>query len=171
VPVKPLSIDAWAPLPPKVHRKNNALYLVHSNKWHFLGRTVESAKREYKRLSTDMSIPVVEMDFLRQLTFKAASRARRLRVPFSIDADGVGALFEQQAGKCALTGLKLDCCNAVGYKRRPWAPSLDRKIPALGYTPENTRLVCFAVNAAMNTWGEQEFEKVALGFLKRRGVI
>ena len=37
-----------------------------------------------------------------------------------------------------------------------------------GYTPENTRLVCVAVNLALNRFGEEVLERVCKGFLAYR---
>ncbi len=34
------------------------------------------------------------------------------------------------------------------------APSLDRIIPAHGYVPGNIRVICRAMNCAMQEWGE-----------------
>lgn len=44
--------------------------------------------------------------------------------------------------------------------RRALAPSIDRIIPSLGYVPGNIRLVVYAVNAAMNEWGEAVFWQI-----------
>lgn len=171
MPVQSSRLDAWQPLPRKVHIKNNAFYYVHGNKWHGLGRTVEAAKTRYCELLTELGLPHVAPDFLEFVHQNARSRARRLKVDFEISLADVHRLFDESGGKCAVTGLPLDCSNVAAYKRRPWIPSLDRANCREGYTVANTRLVCFAANAAMNAWGEEAFEKVALGFLKRRGVI
>jgi hypothetical protein len=122
-------------------------------------------------LLSELGLPHVEPDFLKFLYLKAKSRAKRLKVDFELTLDDVRSLFEEGGGKCAVTGIALDCANVSGFKRRPWIPSLDRSDCKLGYTLGNTRLVCFAANAALNAWGEATFEKVALGFLKQRGVI
>lgn len=50
---------------------------------------------------------------------------------------------------------------------RPFSPPLDQNQPGGGYTPENTRLVCVAVNIALNRFGEEVFHRVCEGFLRR----
>lgn len=49
-----------------------------------------------------------------------------------------------------------------GKARRPFAPSLDRIDAASGYTRDNVRLVCQAVNFALNAFGEDVFREIAL---------
>ena len=50
----------------------------------------------------------------------------------------------------------------MGQARRPFAPSLDRIDSSGGYTRDNTRLVCQAVNFALNAFGEDIFREVVL---------
>ena len=49
-----------------------------------------------------------------------------------------------------------------GKARRPYAPSLDRVDAASGYTRDNVRLVCQAVNFALNAFGEDVLREIAL---------
>jgi hypothetical protein len=62
------------------------------------------------------------------------------------------------AGHCELSGLAFDLHARGG--RSPYTPSLDRKIAELGYTPENTRVVVWCVNAALGTWGDDTLKVV-----------
>ena len=48
--------------------------------------------------------------------------------------------------------------------------SLDRIDSSKGYTVENCRLVCTAVNLAMNEWGEDVLERIALYYRRKRGI-
>jgi hypothetical protein len=43
----------------------------------------------------------------------------------------------------------------------PFAPSVDRRLSSGGYTEDNVRLVCVAVNFAMGQWGEDVFLHLA----------
>jgi hypothetical protein len=89
----------------------------------------------------------------------ARDRARRADLPFSIDLAWVLDTWERQEGLCALSALPLTLDRNPPGERffNPFNPSLDRRIPALGYTPENTRLVCVIVNLALNGFGDEAF--------------
>lgn len=158
-------LDTWEPLPPKVHRKNNAFYLVHENRWHHLGRYHTAALRRYLELAEQLGIPAMHADFLRALFSKAKSRAKRLRRPFTLTQADFDALWERSGGRCMLTGIPFDVGNALHFKRRPYIPSLDRIDSTQGYVAGNVRLICFAMNAALNAWGEDMFRKLAEGYL------
>ena len=52
----------------------------------------------------------------------------------------------------------------------PFAPSIDRKKSKLGYTADNIRLVCTAVNFGMGEWGDEVLRKIAKGVVERDSV-
>ena len=87
----------------------------------------------------------------------AARRAKRLGWECDITLDWAIERYNEQEGKCILSGLPLDTgpCDAdTGRKRRPFRPSLDRIDSRGGYTQDNVRLVCSCVNYALGPWGE-----------------
>ena len=97
----------------------------------------------------------------------AAGAMQRARVRgLSVDPDLVALtfeLFEAQGARCALSGIGFDLrVVGTGQARRPFAPSLDRIDASAGYTRDNTRLVCQAVNFALNAFGEDVFREIAL---------
>ena len=51
---------------------------------------------------------------------------------------------------CEMTGVVLDVTATKGWN----SPSLDRIIPERGYVYSNVRVVCYAMNCALGTWGE-----------------
>ncbi len=55
-----------------------------------------------------------------------------------------------------------------GWRRAPWAPSVDRIDSSKGYVPGNVRLVCVAANLAMNEWGEDVLARVARAYVEAR---
>ena len=89
--------------------------------------------------------------------WKAAKyRARKLHLEFSITVDFV---FERiKTGKCEVTGADL---KLIGGQRSPWSASLDRKNPSIGYTPENSQLVCWIYNAAKGDHSHADVLKLA----------
>ena len=78
------------------------------------------------------------------------------------------ALWLRSGGRCELTLIPFDLVNVDGFKRRPYAPSLDRIDSAKGYRVDNCRLVVVVANLAINEWGEDVFARVARAFLRRR---
>jgi hypothetical protein len=67
------------------------------------------------------------------------------------------------AGVCELTGLPFTPQGLLA----PAMPSVDRKDSSKGYTPDNCRLICWALNAAFNNWGETEARKIWVEYLRR----
>jgi len=60
-------------------------------------------------------------------------------------------------GVCEATGLGFELTGGRG----PKSPSLDRIDSGKGYTPENTRMVLWAINLACGDWGESVFLPIA----------
>lgn len=67
---------------------------------------------------------------------------------------------------CALTGIPFEFERESAVSRRPFAASIDRKDSSLGYSVDNCRIVCVAVNLAMNAWGEAVLFRVAANLLR-----
>jgi len=98
------------------------------------------------------------------LVTAARYRAKQAGLPFDLDqfADQLQARID--AGRCEISGLPFRLDGG-----RTWdSPSLDRIIPELGYTITNVRVVLFALNVMMNTWGEEPVLKVADGIKELR---
>jgi hypothetical protein len=102
------------------------------------------------------------------LARNARYRAKLKGLPCEIDAAWV--LQRLRRGRCSSTGVTL----RIGTNRQnPWSPSLDRKVPSLGYTKANTRLICAALNLAKGTASDDHeagrwVREVAANFLTRR---
>lgn len=104
---------------------------------------------------------------LNRLVRVAKERATKLNKEFDLDFSFIVTLFEQQSGVCSLTGIPFDL-SKTKHSRRPFCPSLDRIDSTRGYTKDNVRLVCTAVNLALNEWGIDVFEQVAKGYLRQQ---
>ena len=94
----------------------------------------------------------------------ARDRARRAGLPFELDREFVAEKL--LAGVCELSGLPLQREQPGPYRTHPFAPSLDRVDPALGYTKANVRMVAFAVNRARSDWGDEVLLKIAAALVK-----
>lgn len=63
------------------------------------------------------------------------------------------------SGVCQVTGLPFDIVSGNG--KTPFAPSLDRSDPNLGYTVENTKVVVWIYNSAKNIFSHEDVLKLA----------
>jgi len=72
-------------------------------------------------------------------------------------------LYKRQHGRCAITGVKfsLEPSFPKALVKHPFAPSIDRRLSDRGYTEDNVRLVCVAVNFGMGQWGEETYLTLA----------
>ncbi len=82
-----------------------------------------------------------------------------------ISLDQLSALFATTNGRCQLTGIKFTTDNPMKCRVRPFSPTVDRIDSSLGYIDGNCRVVCNAVNIAINDFGEEIFSKVAEGYV------
>lgn len=88
--------------------------------------------------------------------------------------DDVEQLLHDQDYRCALTGLRFEMANDYGGRklfRMPLRPSLDRIEPKVGYVPGNVRLICTAMNVALNEWGEDVFTVLARAYIENKGLV
>jgi hypothetical protein len=105
---------------------------------------------------------------LKKILSKCAGRAKELSLNFDLTVDFVLALYESQNGKCALTGLEFDYARDINFVRRPFAPSIDRIDNKKGYTKDNVRFVCVAVNIAVNEFGDAIFDKICRAYIHKK---
>ena len=99
------------------------------------------------------------------LSQEAARRAARKGLPCDVLNHIPEIEARVQNAVCELTGLPL---NLMRTKASWDSPSLDRIVPALGYTYQNLRIVCFAMNVALDSWGESQLQTIMSAWLARR---
>ena len=84
--------------------------------------------------------------------FKSARKGAKSRnIDWMLSDDDMAAIVDRCGGLCEVSGAALTF-TATG-RRGPYGPSVDRADSNFAYTPKNTRIVCLAMNYAMNTWG------------------
>jgi hypothetical protein len=93
------------------------------------------------------------------------SRARKLRLPFDLDKHTGDIQQRIDAGECEMTGVRFD----LDAKRAFNSPSIDRIKPSDGYVYTNIRVVCLAMNCALNDWGEDVLMQVLKAWEGKRG--
>lgn len=68
-----------------------------------------------------------------------------------VTPDDLCGLWEQQNGRCALTGLEM---SRAAYS--PFSVSIDRIVSEGDYTAGNVQLVCMAINLAKNKFSQEQ---------------
>lgn len=104
----------------------------------------------------------------RGLYSHARKNAERRGIPFEISPADYKELAVEARNRCAVTGIPFEHNSEPHWRRRPFAPSLDRTDSSKGYTADNCRFVCVIVNLAMNEWGIEPLMRVADALLPRR---
>lgn len=90
----------------------------------------------------------------------ARQRALQKDLPFSITLDWVRERTE--GGACEATKIPFDLSVGSGRGRgNPFSPSLDQRVPGLGYTEENTAVVCWMYNCAKGVGTRDDVLKMA----------
>lgn len=93
----------------------------------------------------------------------AKVRAQRKGLAFDLDRHEAEITARVEKNVCEMTGIALRRDIAKAWN----VPSLDRIDPQKGYVYSNIRVVCYALNCAMGTWGEAPLMEI-LKALKTR---
>ena len=98
----------------------------------------------------------------------AKKRAKKAGIPFDMTLGDLLLLWEEQDGKCALTGWPL-ATAAKTKLGNPYLLSIDRIVPEKGYVIGNVRLLCWMVNRALGKWGQELFDEMCGLVANREG--
>ena len=80
----------------------------------------------------------------KSLFYGARARAKAKGLPFTLTKEWVAERIER--GICELSGVPFNIEAKRGVQG-PYSPSIDKIVPELGYTPENSRMVLYGINA------------------------
>jgi len=94
----------------------------------------------------------------------ASDRAAAKGWAFDLDAHRSDIQKRIDAGFCELTGIAFDLNGSRSFN----SPSIDRIDPSLGYTYDNIRIICFAMNSALGNWGEEILHAVVTSWIDKR---
>lgn len=149
-------------LPKRVYQRRGAFYFVRKDGvWIPLGRDRARAIEVGLDLSHIACFAeAVPKAYLARIYARAKERSKRRGHPFELSPDEFRELWRRADGRCEVTGLPFRLAAAQRGSRRPYAPSLDRTDSSLPYSVENCRLVCTAVNIAMNEWGTEVLDRI-----------
>ena len=97
---------------------------------------------------------------LKDLLDKCKQRAKNKKISFDLDLEFLKNLWNEQDGKCAITNLPLELKSGDRQTEgtNAFVVSVDRIDSSLGYTKDNTQLVCFAVNQIKSNFTENQFK-------------
>lgn len=87
----------------------------------------------------------------------AKHRAKVFKKPFDLTFEFVKKMYEDQDGRCLLTGRKFDWSKSPVSRNNPNAPTIDKIEAAMGYTQDNVRLITYHCNIAINQFGLEAF--------------
>lgn len=83
---------------------------------------------------------------------RVRARAKNRGLAVTITSKWIRARMQ----RCELTGIAFH----QGPGRAATSLSVDRTDSSKGYTPENCKVICWALNAAFGDWGLEEFKKI-----------
>lgn len=95
----------------------------------------------------------------------ARARAKKSGIEISLTHEWVQARIAR--GVCEISGLPFYLGPKPHNTRSPYSPSIDRIDASKGYTPENSRVILWSLNASFGDWGSEEFKVIAREWLKR----
>ena len=99
-----------------------------------------------------------ESGFIPQLLHSAKTRAKKKGMEFDLDKDFITKLLHGTEYKCQVTGETMTL-ESNGYDERNLnKASLDRINSSKGYTKDNVRFVCWAVNMMKSNLTEDQFK-------------
>ena len=83
------------------------------------------------------------------------------------------AIKRLSAGVCEATGIPFDfSTNGVSLEKGEWAhplaPSIERKNPHLGYTPDNCEIICWLLNRAKANFNRDVFDEVMRAYVEKK---
>jgi hypothetical protein len=104
-----------------------------------------------------------------KLLYNSRYRAKKKGLEHSLTLEWIQT--EVNKGTCALTGLPLSLDKPKGASRSPWSPSLDRKDSNLGYTEDNTQVVCVVVNTLKNAATLNDLLLLSLALLRKHKMM
>lgn len=129
-----------------------------------LGSSLRAALAKYRAIADDVGIEptsLVHHDYYKVLHFRMSRSAKTRGIAFLLSIDDVEKLMRRAGGKCEVSGLRFTLQKHDNLRIRPWMPSIDRIDATAPYSVNNCRVVCAAVNVALNQFGDELFFRIA----------
>lgn len=133
----------------------------HAARYQLLKETTDKRTKQWRADNPEaarrISVASQEKHYKRRMLYLARVRAEKKGLPFSITEADI--LFP---AICPVLGLTLD--YSLGSKAglpKPNSPSLDRRVPQLGYVPGNIAVISYRANSIKNDATPGELALVA----------
>jgi hypothetical protein len=110
-----------------------------------------------------LALKTNEINWLTTIFSKAKQRSKKKKREFILTFDELKELAINTRGRCTLTNIQFSEVNPNNSRVRPFVPSLDRIDSSAGYSKDNCRLICAALNLALMDFGESVFNQLAVG--------
>jgi hypothetical protein len=94
-------------------------------------------------------------------------RAQKKNIAFDLDQHQTELESRLNKLTCEISGAWLTRETPNG----PYSPSIDRRDPSKGYVYSNVRVICFALNTAFGSWGEEVFSKIYRTWRQQNGQL
>jgi len=163
-------------LPPRIRFLNGAYYyrVPKGSEYKFDGKQtfrIGTNRKEAIAFGLDVAKPddvykEGTIDDLVEFLYKKSKKSARTRnKEHTLTKSQLRVFVRSCEGRCELSEIQFDAVFRNGYQ--PFHPSLDRIDSSRGYTADNVRIVCVAMNVALGQWGEDVFRQLAEGYLRR----
>lgn len=94
--------------------------------------------------------------YLMRLGYSLKHARQKQGVEWGITSEDLADLWEEQAGRCAVTNLIMTH-HRDGSGNKAFNASIDRINPEVGYLKQNVQLVCYTVNIMKHALSPDEF--------------
>jgi len=102
---------------------------------------------------------------------RVRERAKAAGIYCDLTREDIQDMGNAQRWRCALSGIRFSLDRTENARARAFAPSIDRIHKDGGYTKINCRVVCVAMNLALNEFGELVFRKLAMAYCRRNRLL
>ena len=111
----------------------------------------------------DIRARCYQKDPIKQVLRARKAQAKKKGLSFTLTKEWYDEQFKKG---CAVTKLPFDKHRSDS----PWVAHIDRKIPELGYIPENCQLVCACYNIAKKHWTHLDVICMAQALIESKSV-
>lgn len=140
---------------------------------HLRCRDCLAAKAKHRWQDEDYRKAQIRRMKFTSMLHDAKKRARKLGVAYDLSDHRDELRLRFETGVCELSGVPFHFAPRTDGLRQhhPRSPSLDRRVACEGYTIKNVRMVVFAINGALGSWGDDEAAHIMEQWLKRRNAV